>query len=338
MHIVVSARFSASGVWDNEMQRDSNGLGRSSQVETPAKRDVRGEGFARENLPGATPMGRIDGLSAFFIAYNEADRIAAAIVAVINLASEIVVVDSGSTDGTQEIAEKLGARVIYNPWKGFGAQKRFGEDQCKGPWLLNLDADEVVASELAFEIRNLFNGGEPDFPAYRLRIAEQFPGERQPHRLAYALAPVRLYRKDAGRYSPSTVHDRVELKKGIRTGLLKERIYHRSIRSLSHQIAKLNSYSDMQVADMEASGRHVPGYRILYEMPLTFLKVYVLRRHFLRGYYGIATAMNIAIARHLRVAKAIEMQHIRRSQEAGTPAPGLAARDAADRRDATGPV
>lgn len=326
------------------MQRELNGLGGSTSVEAPTKREAWGGGLAAEGSePGPVPQGRVAGLSAFFIAQNEADRIAPAIIAISSLVSEVVVIDSGSTDGTREIAEKLGARVIYHPWKGYGVQKRFGEDQCKGPWLLNVDADEVVPATLAQEISDLFKAGEPDFPAYRLRIAEQFPGERQPHRLAYALAPVRLYRKDAGRYSPSTVHDRVELKKGIRTGLLKERIYHRSIRSLSHQIAKLNSYSDMQVADMEARGRHIPGYRILYEMPVTFLKVYILRRHFLRGYYGIATAMNVAIAKHLRIAKAIEREHIRRMQLAGkpergydeTPEHGYA--ETVDRRDATGP-
>lgn len=267
--------------------------------------------------PSTSPMAAaqsqrhpIPGLSVFIVAYNEADRIGAAIAAVRDLASDILVVDCGSNDDTREVAGKFGARVIYNAWRGYGPQKRFAEERCKGPWLLNLDADEVVPPELASEIRKTFATGEPAFPAYRLRIAEQFPGERRPHRFAYTLSPVRLYRKDAGRYSPSTVHDRVELASGVRSGLLKERIHHQSVRSLSHQISKLNSYSDMQVADMAGRGRKLGEWRILFEMPVTFLKAYFIRRHFLRGFYGIATAMNYAIARHLRIAKAIEMQRL----------------------------
>src|SRR5215208_2664859 len=140
-------------------------------------------------------------LSIFIIAKNEADRLPETLRAVRDLTDDLVVIDSGSTDGTQEAAAEVGARVIHNPWSGYGLQKRFGEDQCRHPWLLNLDADEVVPPELAAEIGALFSKGEPERQAYRIRIAEIFPGERAPHRLAYALAPVRLYRKDRGRYS-----------------------------------------------------------------------------------------------------------------------------------------
>lgn len=290
---------------------------------------------AVEAIKGPKP---IRGLSAFIIAYNEADRIGAVIAAVNGLASEIIVVDGGSSDATRAVATDLGARVIVNEWQGFGPQKRFAEDQCKGPWLLNLDADEVVSPELAAEIRALFAHGEPQHSAYRLRIAEQFPGEDRPHRFAYALSPVRLYRKDAGRYSASPVHDRVDLRKDLNPGLLKHRVHHRSIRSLSHQISKLNYYSDMQVADMDERGRRIPDYRILYEMPVTFLKVYLLRRHFLRGFYGVATAMNVAIARHLRVAKAVEMQRIKWLNRAAAAArdakPNPAAKSEGTRRPA----
>jgi glycosyltransferase involved in cell wall biosynthesis len=150
-------------------------------------------------------------LSIFIITRNEADRIGRTIQAVSGLSDDIVVVDSGSDDGTQAIAAELGARVIANGWPGYGPQKRFAEDQCRHPWLLNLDADEVVPDDLAAEIAALFAAGEPAADAYRLRIAEIFPGEPAPHRFAYALTPVRLYRKDKGRYSPSPVHDRVDL-------------------------------------------------------------------------------------------------------------------------------
>src|SRR5690606_2629766 len=119
-------------------------------------------------------------ISAFIIARNEADRIAPTIAALADVAREVIVVDSGSTDGTQKVAEAAGARVVHNDWPGDGPQKRCAETLCAGPWLLNVDADEVISTALAAEIRALFAAGEPPFDAYRLPIAEQFPGESEP--------------------------------------------------------------------------------------------------------------------------------------------------------------
>src|SRR3954467_9899119 len=160
-------------------------------------------------------------LSVFIIAANEADRIGDTIQAVRELTDDLVVVDSGSSDGTQALAERLGARVISNPWPGYGPQKRFAEEQCRHEWLLNVDADEVAPPDLAREIRALFGEGGPGRAAYKIGIAEIFPGEEQLHPWAYTLPPVRLYRKDRGRYSPSLVHDRVALDPGARVGRLK---------------------------------------------------------------------------------------------------------------------
>ena len=249
-------------------------------------------------------------LSVFIIAQNEADRIGETIRAVRELTDDLLVVDSGSTDGTQAVAEALGARVVFNPWPGYGPQKRFAEEQCRHAWLLNLDADEVVPPNLAAEIRSLFAQGEPARHAYRIRIAEIFPGERGPHPLAYALAPVRLYRKDRGRYSPSPVHDRVDLEPGATVGRLKGIIHHYSVRSLGDQIDKLNRYSDQQAVDLESRRVSIPTWRVFFELPAAFLKAYIGRRHAVRGTYGFLTAMNYAISRHMRLAKHYERRRL----------------------------
>ncbi len=170
--------------------------------------------------------------------------------------------------------------------------------------------DEVAPPDLAAEIRALFAGGEPPCQAYRIRIAEIFPGENAPHPLAYALAPVRLYRKDFGRYSPSLVHDRVDLTPGTKVGKLKGTLHHRSVRSLGDQLAKLNRYSDQQAVDLEIRGVSIPTWRIYFELPAAFIKAYIGRRHALRGAYGFLTAMNYAISRHLRLAKHYEKKRI----------------------------
>lgn len=252
-------------------------------------------------------------LSIFIIAKNEADRLPRVIEAIRPLSDDILVVDSGSTDGTQEVARLAGARLIERDWQGYGPQKRFAESQCRHNWVLNLDADEVVPPDLVDEIAALFASGKPAAEAYEIRIAEIFPGEAAPHRFAYALAPVRLYRRDRGTYSLSPVHDRVDLQPGARVGRLRGTVHHFSVRSIGDQIAKLNAYSDQQVADLAARGKSTSGARVFLEFPLAFLKAYFGRRHAVRGTYGFITAMNFAFFRWLRVAKDYE----RRNREQG---------------------
>ena len=282
----------------------------------------------RVGSQSAGPLGRVDvpgasfraapaplQLSIFIIARNEADRIGATIAAVRDLTDDLVVVDSGSTDGTVAVATAAGARVLHRDWDGYGAQKRFAEEQCRHDWLLNLDADEIAPPDLVAELRGLFghNLGPPQGPAqgpaldgYGIGIAEIFPGEHEPHPWAYTLYPVRLYRRSRGRYSASPVHDRVEMAAGARIGRLRAVLHHFSVRSLGDQIDKLNRYSDQQAADLSARGVAIPTWRIFTEFPAAFLKAYFGRRHFVRGAYGFLSAMNYAVARHLRMAKHFE--------------------------------
>ena len=248
------------------------------------------------------------GLSVFLITCNEAERLAETLAAVSGLAPEIVVVDSGSTDATLDIARAAGARVISEPWRGYGPQKRFAEEQCAGPWLLNIDADEFVPPALTDEIRALLGPGQPKHVAYTVLIADQLPDAAEPKRWAYGPSPVRLYRKDAGRYSSSPVHDRVELVAGSSVGRLRQRIHHRSSLSLSHQVAKINAYTDRQVADLAARGKSFGQWRLLTEMPVWFFKYYVMRKQFIHGFYGFTTSLNAAFGRYLRIAKLIEWQ------------------------------
>jgi glycosyltransferase involved in cell wall biosynthesis len=265
----------------------------------------------------ATPdheRGPLADLSVFIIARNEADRIGRAIAAVRALSDDIVVIDSGSTDDTQDIARAAGARVIHNAWPGYGPQKRFAEEQCRHAWLLNIDADEVVSPALAEDIRRELANGASGVDGFEIRIAEVFPGEAAPHPLAYALTPVRLYRRDKGRYADSIVHDRVEFAPGATLRRLKGAIHHFSVRSIGDQLAKLNNYTTQQAKDLADRGKHVPTWRLFVEFPASFFKAYVLRRHAVRGVYGFMTSMNYAFFRWLRVAKDVERRMLERTR------------------------
>ena len=103
-------------------------------------------------------------ISCFVVAKDEADRIGRTIESVRDWLSEVIVIDGGSTDGTAEIADELGAKVLFRAWDGYGLQKRYGEECCRFNWLLNLDADEVVTPELRDAILALFAGGSRPLP------------------------------------------------------------------------------------------------------------------------------------------------------------------------------
>lgn len=238
-------------------------------------------------------------LSCFIIARDEADRIGETIASVRSWVGEVLVVDSGSTDDTVSVAESLGARVLFRPWEGYGPQKRFAEECCGYDWLLNLDADETVTPALREEIIELFRLGPPSLAAYRLCVADVYPGRSRPRPFAYCYNIVRLYDRRQARYSPSRVHDRVETGKEP-LGRLSGLVLHRSVRSLEHQRRKLAGYFALQTQE-KAKPRWQAWLRMPAEYPLAFFQYYVLRRHIFGGRFGLALSHVHAAARTRRL-------------------------------------
>ncbi len=248
-------------------------------------------------------------VSVFIIAKNEADRIGRAIESVIDFADEVIVVDSGSTDGTPAVAEAKGAHVVHNAWPGYGPQKRFAEDQCRNDWLLNIDADEAVTPALKAEIAALFESGRHTAAdCWQVAIKDVYAHETGPAPWAYGYIQIRLYDRRKGRFSVSTVHDTVRPEPDARMGKLRAAMEHRSIRSIAFHVEKMNRYSAMQVADMATRGRAMPRWRLVTEFPFAFLKAYVARRYALYGWWGLVIATNYAYSRFLRIAKAYEAE------------------------------
>ncbi|WP_029058437.1 glycosyltransferase family 2 protein [Stappia stellulata] len=264
-------------------------------------------------MTAATPI------SVFIIAHNEEDRIGRAIRSVESFADEVIVVDSGSTDETVRVAESLGARVLVNPWPGYGAQKRFAEDQCSNDWLFNLDADEAATDSLGREIQALSASGALfKTPFWRVRIKDVFAHEAGPAPFAYGYNQIRLYDRTKGRFSASPVHDTVRPPEGAHVAQLKAAMAHRSIRSVAFHVEKMNRYSTMQADDMAARGRRIARWRLVTEFPFAFLKAYLLRRYALYGWWGLVISTNFAYTRFLRLAKAYEAELLAKSDTQDT--------------------
>lgn len=241
-------------------------------------------------------------ISCFIIAKNEDDRIGRTILSVRDLADEIVVVDSGSTDGTPKVAEGAGARVMFNAWPGFGQQKRFAEMQCRNEWLLNLDADEVVTPELWAEIETLFAGGTPPHAVYGMAVNIVYPGKIRPRLWARDHFCLRLYDRRRARFKDSTLHDSVD--PGSETvGRLTGTLDHHSFRSFADFTRKCDERATYNAAHSRPVARPLLYLRLLTEFPLTFLKYYFLRTHFTGGWAGLKFCWTVATYRWVRIAR-----------------------------------
>lgn len=243
-------------------------------------------------------------LSVYIIASNEADRIARTIASARTVSDDVLVVEDGkSTDNTVDVAKAAGARVIVNPWPGFGPQKRFAEDQCQNDWLLCLDADEVLTPALQDEICELFATSRPALDFYKMNLAEVYPHQDRPRLWVKPTNVIRLFNRLSGRTSSSAVHDRVEVPHGATVGQLQEICLHYSIRSLAHLIRKYDDYTTLAAQSLKPKNKSLLALRLFTEYPLMFLKYYLLHMHITGGLYGFAVAKAKANARWARIAK-----------------------------------
>jgi len=258
-------------------------------------------------------------ISAFIITKNEEKRISTAIISIRDIVSEIIVIDSGSTDKTVDIAKSLGAKVVHNDWPGYAAQKAFGEDLCAHDWILNIDADEEVTPRLRDEINSIFASNNQDnYKAYRINFVIMHRTDTKPRLFAPANTFIRLYRKDFASFKNSmefTTRDAVTLNDGEKEGgnicILKSPSYHYSGTSIEQLVAKANFYSTEQAKDMVVNGRLPSKGRIYLEFFIYFFKAYFIRRYFVFGYHGFVDSLIFAFARFLRMAKTKEMQDLK---------------------------
>lgn len=249
-------------------------------------------------------------ISVSIIAKNEGDRIAQIIRAVKDIADEILVVDSGSSDDTCKIAMQEGAKVMYNEWKGYGQQKIFAENQCKNDWILNIDADEEISPQLSTEIKEIFSAEiDQNVAGFRVKIVNKFRFEKAPKKSAYFYNQFRLYNKNLAGFRDSAVHDSVILKEGVEAKILQLNniIYHQSFKSFSHWIEKINSYSQMQAHDSCQKGKKVSAAKILFVFPLAFLKAFFVRKYFTYGFDGFIYSFLFAFSRFAKNIKIREL-------------------------------
>lgn len=222
-------------------------------------------------------------LSAVVITLNCVSQLAECLDS-LAFADEIVVVDAGSTDGTAELAEARGARLVRHGWMGFGAQKQFGAEQALHDWILSIDSDERVTPQLRDSILAVM--AAPEYKAYQFPRSNRFLGRYLRHGEGYPDWSLRLFDRRHARWSDDEVFDRVLTLGPVES--LKGDLLHDPALSLESYVAKQNSYSTLAAQALRREGRTASVARLVFSPMVRFLKFFVVRRGFLDGVPGFA--------------------------------------------------
>jgi glycosyltransferase involved in cell wall biosynthesis len=224
---------------------------------------------------------------------------------------EVIIVDSGSTDRTLEIARSFGAKIFCEPWKGFAAQKNSAMEKASGDWVLQLDADEALEPELAREIISQLEASA-NLVGFWIPRKNFFLGRWIKHGGFYPDPKLRLIRRGAGKFEEYGAHPTIKVEGA--TGRLKHALIHNAYPDLSGYIDHMNSYSSSGAQVVVAQGHR--GFNLLnivVRPKLTFVYNYIFRLGFLDGCEGFLLHMYHAVYVSWKYAKAWELSRNRRS-------------------------
>ena len=241
-------------------------------------------------------------ISLSIIAKNEADRIGPLLNSA-KFADEVLVVDSGSTDGTQDFCKKLGAKVVFHEWAGYAAQKQFAMEHTLSEWILNLDADEEISDSLAEEIQHAIKNAGSDVAAFSMPRLSRYLGRWIKHGGWYPDRKVRLVRRGKGTWKGEGLHEQLIVNGKIEQ--LSEPILHHVYRNISDHLVTINRFSDIYAVERGPVG----GWFVLAGAVHAlgkFAECYLWKLGFLDGIPGLVIAMNSSWYVFLKHAKAWE--------------------------------
>ncbi|TDU42657.1 glycosyltransferase involved in cell wall biosynthesis [Gelidibacter sediminis] len=223
-------------------------------------------------------------LTAIIPAGNEIHNIEA-VIASVDFADEILVVDSYSTDGTYEKAQQLATKVIRRDYQYSASQKNWAIPQAQYEWILLIDADERVTPELKNEILKILQQPDPHFVAYWIGRTNMFMGEQVNYSGWRNDKVIRLFKKDFCRYEDKQVHAEIIAHGAV--GVLQHKLIHHSYTTLDNYIAKMNRYATWQARDYDKKTGSLTPYHFVLKPFWGFIKHYLLQSGFRDGVVGL---------------------------------------------------
>jgi glycosyltransferase involved in cell wall biosynthesis len=258
----------------------------------------------------ATPLR--EPFSAVVTTFNNAATLERCLASVA-FADDLVVLDSGSSDGTVEIAAKYNARLFSQPFADYSAQKQAAIDKAAHAWVLLLDADEALTPAARTAIEAALR--QPAAAGFRLPRREQMFWTFQ-HALSWTNAHLRLFDRRRGRMNAVPVHAAPEVDGPVRT--LRAAVFiHYGEPDIRTKVDKINAYSSGLVADKLRRRQRFLGVRMLLYPPVFFVRQYVFKRYFLNGWAGFISAATGAFYVFLKYAKVYEARRVARGSEIG---------------------
>jgi glycosyltransferase involved in cell wall biosynthesis len=243
-------------------------------------------------------------ISATIIAHNEGAHIARAVRS-LSCADEVVVIDSGSTDDTAQVAEKLGARVVTHGWDGFAAQKNFASSQAKHDWILSLDADEELDAAAINSVLQ-WKSTAPAADGYRFARRAQYMGRWIFHSGWYPDYKIRLFDRRKCEWKGAYVHESVEVAGKLET--LGGEILHYTCDSLAEHAQRIEFYTDLAAQEMLERGERVSALGRLLSPPWVFVNTYFFRLGVLDGHQGFTIARMAARYVRRKYSKLAELR------------------------------
>ncbi len=243
-------------------------------------------------------------ITAVIITHNEETSLEGALKSVAGVASEIVVVDSFSTDNTVKIAKKYTNRVFERAWTNFADQKNFANSKASHPWILSLDADERVSPELRAELADL-RKAEPHCPAFSIPRQVFYLGRWIRHSGWYPDRKLRLFRKDKACWEGEYVHEKLVIEGPV--GKLRGSLHHFTYRNIAEHLARINKFSDLGAQKLYAQQKKCRWYHLLFFPFFRFLRAYFWKWGFLDGFAGLVISVLTGYGIFVRYAKLKEI-------------------------------
>lgn len=253
-------------------------------------------------------------ISVPIVTLNEESNLPRCLASLQGLAAEIVVVDSGSTDGTQTVAQRFGARWMHQDWLGFRDQKNFALQQCTQPWVLALDADEELSATLRDEILAFFSSAQStQFQGASFPRKVLFMGRWITHGDWYPDRKLRLVSRHGALWGGSPEHDKMELPANVRVLEMKSDLHHYSFPNINRYITKINVFGDAYLARQLDDAKKWGLLSTLVRPWWRFVRGYIFRRGFLDGFPGLWIAISTAYQTFVRHSRLYEWEQNQKS-------------------------
>jgi len=244
-------------------------------------------------------------LSAVIITFNEEKNIGRCLESLQDTASEIVVVDSFSTDRTEDICREYDVRFIQHTFGGYVPQKNYALSQATHRYVLSLDADEALSEELRKSIRHAREHWEYD--GYYFNRLTNYCGKWIRHCGWYPDRKLRLWDTTKGRWAGYHIHERLEMDEGTTTGFLRGDLLHHSFHTIHQHMQTVNQFSEAGAQSLYEKGERSNTLKILVKSTAKFIRNYILKKGFLDGYYGYLICRTSAFSTFIKYAKLKEM-------------------------------